>query len=351
MRIAVYAPVLLEQQISNIEQLVVRTLLYYFYNYTEETFILLNKEGNNYSGLTNLVLFNIKEQPKGSIAKRIWWDVKISRALKKIKPDLFISFDGQCSLTTSIPQSLMIIDAQRIKARSLVKARSILVGNEPTRKMLVENYGLDNEKIFVVQPSPDAEFQAIDADVKGKIKDLYSGSKEFFLYHHSGKGKDLIEVLKAFSLFKKRLGSNLKLLVMTEPGQHVDHGLSNYKYRDDVPLISPEEKKIRAAITASAYAVIIPFNTPCDVLVGLNAMQAGAPVITVKDSDLHEIAGESLLASKTNAAGDISEKMIQMYIDENLRSAFIEKGKLIALNFSVEKTAKQMWQAFMKAFI
>ena len=78
-------------------------------------------------------------------------------------------------------------------------------------------------------------------------------------------------------------------------------------------------------------------------------MQAGAPVITIRDSELQGIAGESLIPAESNSASHISEKLIQMYIDENLRSALIAKGKLIAQNFSIEETVKQMWLAFMKA--
>lgn len=349
MRIAVYAPGFLREQISALERFAVRTLLLYFQTYAEDRFILLNGVETLYSGLNNVECSKIKDQPAGSIGKKIWWNVLVPKALKKVKADLFISFDDQCSLTTSIPQSLMIIDAQRIKPRSLVKARSILVGNNSMKKLIVESYGMDKEKIFVVQPLPGPEFQPIGESLKEKVKGLHSCNKEFFLYHHSGKKEDLIEMLKAFSLFKKRLESNLRLLVMTRPDQRLENILSNYKYRDDVSLVYPEEKNMAAATTASAYAVLIPFNSGSAVFDGLDAMQAGAPVITVKNSDLHEIGGENLLPAETNSASHISEKMIQIYIDENLRSALIEKGKLIALNFSVEKTGGQMWQAFMKA--
>jgi glycosyltransferase involved in cell wall biosynthesis len=349
MRIAVYAPVLLGEQISALDRFVVRTLLFFFQTRSEDSFIVINDVESTRPGPDNVEYYEIKSSPLGSIGKKVWWDLKLPKVLKKIKADLFISLDDRCSLTTSTPQSLLIVDGQKIKPRTMVKARSIVVFNNAIKKLIMEKYGVDNRKIFAVQPSPAPEFKAIGATEKEKIKELCSGDKEFFFYNHSGNVEDLVELLKAYSLFKKRLHSNLKLLVMGNHSQQLEHRLANYKYRADVVLLFSNENNMVPAITASAYAVLIPFNSGSDVFDGLNAFQAGSPVIASKNSELYEIAGESLLPAETKSATDISEKMIQIYIDENLRSTLIEKGKLIAPNYSLEKTGKQMWEAFMKA--
>ena len=41
---------------------------------------------------------------------KYWYDVKIPLALKKIKADVFVSPDGYCSLTTKLPQCLVVHD-------------------------------------------------------------------------------------------------------------------------------------------------------------------------------------------------------------------------------------------------
>src|SRR6476469_6503174 len=41
---------------------------------------------------------------------KYWFDVKVPRTLKRIKADVFLSPDGQCSLTTKVPQVLVVHD-------------------------------------------------------------------------------------------------------------------------------------------------------------------------------------------------------------------------------------------------
>ena len=41
---------------------------------------------------------------------KYWFDVKAALALKKIRADVFLSPDGQCSLTTGVPQCLVVHD-------------------------------------------------------------------------------------------------------------------------------------------------------------------------------------------------------------------------------------------------
>ena len=85
-------------------------------------------------------------------------------------------------------------------------------------------------------------------------------------------------------------------------------------------------------ITASAYAVVLPFNTNEDIIAALNAMRSGVPVIAVKNSIINEVAGDAALYAETETTKDIGEKMIQVYTDENYRFKLIEKGKQVAGN-------------------
>jgi glycosyltransferase involved in cell wall biosynthesis len=348
MRIAVYAPVLAGVQISAFDRFLVRTLAFNFHAHKEISFIILSHVDGTHIGLNNVEQFDIREQPQGSIAKRIWWDIVVPGALKKIKADLFISVGDRCSSTTSIPQSLVIDQAQKLNRRSLFKAGSVLVAADSFKKLIAEKYRLDKEKIWVVQLFADPEYKPVAEIQKEKIKERYSNGREFFLSHSANDKEVFIELLKAFSLFKKRQESSLKLLVIGNPDAEVEKSLTNYKYREDVTLVYPGEKNIISAITASAYAVLLT-NGPIDLWEGFEAMQAGSPVITIKNSDLHGITGDAVLAAENNSTKSIGEKMMQIYIDEKLRTSLVEKGRSAVRPFSLEKTSGQVWQAFMKA--
>lgn len=348
MRIAVYAPFLGRAQISAFDQLLVRTLVFNFQTHTKDTFIIIGSVNKTHTSLNNVEYFESRDQPQSAIGKRIWWDIVLPKALKKIKADLFISFEDRCSSTAKIPQALLIADPKKAHPRSLIKARSILVAGKSVKDLLSEKYAVAQEKIWVLEPFAVPEFISIDQNQKEKIKVQYSDGKEFFLFPNLNGRESFIELLKAFSLFKKRQQSNLKLLITGSSNDELEQSLANYKYRDDVALIYPEGKDM-TAITASAYAVLITTVSAKGIWEGFRAMDAGSPVITINNSDLQEIAGEAVLAANNNSAKSIGEKMMQIYIDERLRTSLIEKGRSAVRGYSAEKTSGQVWQAFMKA--
>ena len=47
---------------------------------------------------------------RNSLLLKIWYDIKLPYILKKYKADLFVSFDGFCSLTTRRPQCVLLND-------------------------------------------------------------------------------------------------------------------------------------------------------------------------------------------------------------------------------------------------
>ncbi len=335
---------------STLEHFIVQTLSVCFEAHIKPEFVLLNagKAADTYS--ESVGHHKMKPEPQTSIGKRIWWDITLPKVLKKLKTDIFVSIGDRCSLNTLVPQCLVITDLKKVKQQSLIKAATIVVFSKSIKQTLLAMRHLTDQKISVVQPCPAPQFKPITEHKKAEIKDLFSEGKEFFLYYHCvDNNENLIELLKAFSLFKKRQGSGLKLLVLGKINGPIEKSLSTYKYRHDVNWIPVEEKTIITEVTASAYTAILPFNTAADPFIALNAMNAGVPVITSKISDVHEIAGDSVLPAETNSAKGISEKMMQIYIDENLRSALIEKGRVVAQNFTLQRSAEQMWQAFMKA--
>jgi glycosyltransferase involved in cell wall biosynthesis len=184
------------------------------------------------------------------------------------------------------------------------------------------------------------------------VKNKHTNGKEFFLYTGAiHPRKNLINLLKAFSVFKKRLQSNMKLVLAGRLAWKYDsflEDLKHYKYRDDVVMTGYITENDLVDLTASAYAMVYPsllegFGVPV-----LEAMQSAVPVITSSSSAMQEIAQEAALYADPNDINDIAEKMMLIYKDENLRNELIKKGNEQVKTYCWQKTSEKLWDSILK---
>jgi glycosyltransferase involved in cell wall biosynthesis len=217
----------------------------------------------------------------------------------------------------------------------------------------MRQYGIPESRIHVVYSAAKNSFRVLSGGEKEKIKERYTGNREYFLYTGAiHPRKNLLNLLKAFSVFKKKQNSNLKMVIAGRLAWKYNvfvELLKTYKYRHDVIVTGylPEEEL--AALTAAAYAMVYPslwegFGVPV-----LEAMRCGVPVITSKNSPMEEIAGEAALFADPEQFHDIAEKMMQVYKDEKLRQELIDKGKDIEPAYSWDRTAELLWESMLAA--
>lgn len=304
------------------------------------------------------------------LVRKFWYDVKVPALLRKYKADLFIAGDGICSLTTPTPQCLIVNDLsflfspsfskraglfffKRYTKKFLQKANSIVTFSEFVKKDIVSQYAIKEEKITVVYPACKEIFCPLSDIKKEEIKKRRTGGKNYFLYAgviHPR--KNLANLLKAFSIFKKRQKSDWKLVLaggLAHNYKSFAAHLNTYKYRDDVIMTGCLEEEEMAALTGAAYAMIDPCFWKGSAVQALAAMNSHIPLIASGNLLVQEIAGEAALYVNPAEPKDIADKMMLLYKDEPLRSSIIEKGKIIAAQYNWEKTADLFWQGIIKA--
>lgn len=299
-----------------------------------------------------------------------WYDVRIPALLRKYHADVFLSCDGFCSLTTRVPQCLVVHDLaflhyptfikkshlffyKRYTPKFLEKASSVATVSQFSKKDIVEKYGVDAARINVVYSAAKELFKPADWQSKQAVRDEFTNGKNYFIYVGSiHPRKNPTALLKAFSIFKKRQKSDWKLVIAGRAAWHSKafmDSLGTYKYRDDLVVTGYVNETKLERLVSAAYALVYPsffegFGVPV-----LEAMQAGVPAITSAGSAMQEIAGDGALYADPESYQDIAEKMMLIYKDETLRNNLVEKGLATARAYSWDKTATLMWQSIEKA--
>lgn len=318
---------------------------------------------------------NVKAVVTGPAARhpllwKLWYDVKVPSVLKKYNADVFVSCDGFCSLYTKVPQCLVLHDLaflhypaaikkshllfyKRYVPKFLSKASSVATVSEFSKQDIVAHFKTDAAKINVVYNGIKEIFKPADNEEKAATKNKYTDGKEYFLYAGSiHPRKNLINLLKAFSVFKKRQQTNMKLVItgrLAWKYESFKESLKSYKYRNDVVMTGYVEENELVRIVGSAYGLVYPslfegFGVPV-----LEAMQCDVPVITSADSAMQEIAKDAALYADAASHTDIADKMMLLYKDENRRKELIQKGRQIVRGYSWDRTAELLWQTILKA--
>lgn len=296
---------------------------------------------------------------------KFWYDVKLPAVLRKYKADVFVSPDGFGSLRTSCPQCIVVHDLaflqdasfinkwqrwfyRRYTPRFIRKAESIITVSAFSKAAIIWHYPEASSKLTVVHNGVKEIFRPVDDEVKKTVKEKYSGGKEYFIYVGAvHPRKNLMMLLKAFSVFKKRQQTTMKLVIAGRLAWNYKtflHDLSNYKYRNDVVMTGYLPDEELAQVLGAAYALVYPslyegFGVPV-----LEAMQAGVPVITAVNSAMQEIAGEAALYADVTSFNSIANKMMRVFTDENLKLKLTADGLEVAKSYEWDKAATACWE-------
>lgn len=299
-----------------------------------------------------------------------WYDIRLPSLLAKTKVDLLVSPDGFCSMRAPCPQVMVLHDLAYIHhpefiprshlyyyryaiPRCISKAQRIVTVSQFSEKDILAHFPGVAGKTRVIHNGVRDGFAPLSYERRQEVKSRISGGAEYFLYAGAiHPRKNIVNLLKAFSLFKKRQRSAMKLVIagrLAWMSGEFTQKLTSYKYRDEVVITGYLDDAELVTVMASAYALVYPsflegFGMPV-----AEAMRAGVPVITSRHSAMEEIAaGAALLADPVDPAS-IAAQMMRLYKDESLRSELVEKGLGNSKRYNWDDAAAAFYDVMMEA--
>ncbi|HRQ51748.1 MAG TPA: glycosyltransferase, partial [Agriterribacter sp.] len=178
------------------------------------------------------------------------------------------------------------------------------------------------------------------------------GGKEYFLMTLSSLPHlHIIHTLKAFSRFKKWQQSNMRLLLLGNPGRNkkMRELLEMYRYRSDVMIVEEAlSEKEHAAILASCMAMIYLPGDEGNAIVLAEALQCGTPVITTATPVLTGTGGDAALYADPADIQQLAGEMVKLYKDEKFRYSLGSRGKEQVLPLCEETAMHRLWEEIQR---
>jgi len=294
----------------------------------------------------------------------IWFELQIPRILKKYKADLFFSPDGYLSLNTRIRQLAAIHDinfAHRPKDLPWLKARyynfffpkfarkakRIVTVSYFSKEDIIRTYKIASDKVDVVYNGVNTSYTPTSEDENLKIRNAYSGGKEYFLFIGSlHPRKNICGLLRAYDAFRTSVESDTKLLIVGESmfkTSDIELAYEGMRYKADVVFTGRlNNDELHHVLGASLALTFVPYFEGFGIPV-IEAMNAGVPVICSNTTSLPEVGGNAVLYVDPFSLSQIKDAMIRIFQEQDLRDSLIEKGFVQKEKFSWDKTAELLW--------
>jgi len=309
------------------------------------------------------------DSPASKLFKSLWRSISLGRQLQKHEIELYHGLSHELPADihkTGVPAVVTIHDliflrypqfykpidrniySEKIKY-SCGAARKIIAISNQTRDDIIHFLNVNPEKIEVVYQAVSPRFFAPeDKNRQKEVIGKYNLPENYFLSLGTiEKRKNQLNILKA--LIAANIG--LPLVIVGKPTAYAFE-LSKYIeetklgnsviFLDSVP--DCDIPFIYRQATALVYVSFFEgFGLPV-----IEAMASGCPVVTSGTSCLPEAGGDAALYCNPSDVDDIARKIKDVAEDSTLRQKLIEKGRLRALDFTPEKTARALMDVYNK---
>ncbi|MBX9734603.1 MAG: glycosyltransferase family 4 protein [Chitinophagaceae bacterium] len=338
----------------------------------EHEFVLLfDKPYSNYFiKAPNVKAMLIKPAARHVPGFLYWYNITAAKAVKKIGAAVWLQPYGFCSLVSSTPQVLVVHDLaykhfpkdntkmnqwyyEKFTPQFLKKATRVITVSHFSQQDILTQFPALQKPIQVIPGAARKGFAPLNWDEKEFVKKKYTNEQEYFLFTGGiSPRKNLVNLLKAFSLFKKWQKSNMKLVIAGRLAWHYEiflEKLKTYKYRNDVVLTGYLPETDLQKLVAGAYAMIYTSNWEGFGLPIVEAMQSGVPVITSNTSSMPEVGGSAACYANPADPEDMAAQMQLLYKSETLRSSLIQAGFEQAAKYSWDHAAALCYAEIMAA--
>jgi glycosyltransferase involved in cell wall biosynthesis len=123
----------------------------------------------------------------------------------------------------------------------------------------------------------------------------------------------------------------------------------NMRYKNDVIFTGRVSTSELHYIFGAALALtFVPFFEGFGIPI-IEAMSAGIPVICSNTTSIPEVGGNAVLYADPLKIDQITEAMVKISGDPELRKSMVKKGFIQKEKFSWDETARLLWQSVEKA--
>lgn len=371
MRILVNTRLLIKNRLEGIGWFTLETMKRITQKRPNDEFIFVSdrKTHSNFVFADNIQRIKMGWPARRPFLWKLWFENTIPKAIKKCKPDVFLSPDGYLSLSANVKQLPVIHDInfehhpewlpknyskyyRKYFPQFAQKAKRVATVSEYSKQDIAKTYGIDDSNIDVVYNGYNTIYEPLPIEKQQEVRKKISNGKPYILFIGSiHPRKNLRNQLKAFDMLNRYYDDKFRLVIVGEAmwNDHLADWVDRRKKNNIILMGHQPQDKLKEIIGSASLLTYIShfegFGIPI-----LEGFAAGVPVITSTTTSMPEVAGDAALTVYPDDAAHISNIYKKVLFDEALQKEMIEKGGARLNNFSWDKTANLLWKSIEKTY-
>lgn len=245
-----------------------------------------------------------------------------------------------------------IISTQKKRLQWVKKETDMIIAiSQNTKKDIIDIMHIPDEKIRVIYPGLDKNFEKKSITEIIRVKKKYNITGDYILSLGTLEPrKNIAQAIEAFNYFQhadwKNIKNPVQLVLVGKTGWGnapipVGENIKTLGYVDDVDIPS-----VYSGASMFVYPSLYEgFGYPV-----AEAMACGVPVLTSNRGSLKETAGNAGIYINPEDPLDIAQKMIELYKDENRRRKFIDRGFSQVKQFSMKNMTTQTFELYKELY-
>ena len=250
----------------------------------------------------------------------------------------------------SLKKQVEILVYRFLMGRVVKNSRHIIAVSENTKKDVIKEYKIKEDKISVVLEGVPENFQKAPEETIAEMKKKFSITKPYLLYTGVWRShKNLLKLIEAFQLVLSS-GNNVQLVITgkKDPAYpEIPALIEKLSLQDKVVLTGFVSEEDLIALNSGAEVFVFPSLYEGFGLPPLEAMALSVPVACSNTSSLPEVCGDAAVYFDPRNVQDMAEKMNQLLNNPQVRQEMIERGQKNLRSFSWRKMTEKILNLFI----
>lgn len=250
-----------------------------------------------------------------------------------------------------LPNRMAARYARSMMASSARRSQRILTVSEASKQDILHYLGVPASKIEVVYNALDERLATPPTEEEiARVRQRYALDSPFILYTGNIKPhKNVDRLIEAYALLRRQGVVNAKLLIIGDEISkypNLRRLIHRHQLHPHVRFFGFVSDAMLAILYRLATVFVFPSLYEGFGLPPLEAMAAGAPVITSNVSSLPEVVGDAAVLIDPLDASSIADAMARVIGDSALRADLVQRGHERVLAFSWERSVSRIQQVY-----